>query len=88
MATVSIPESLSRLFAGMPRQLEASGSTAVALIEDVDRRYPGFRDRLCETATRQRRHVLLFVDGSIAGLDAEVGDKSELLIVPALSGGQ
>jgi hypothetical protein len=87
MATVSVPESLSRLFAGMPRQLDAGGSTALALIEDVDRRYPGFRDRLCESNSRQRRHVLLFVDGAIAGLEAEVGPGSELLIVPALSGG-
>ena len=87
MATVSVPESLSRLFAGMPRHIDATGGTAVALIEDVDRRYPGFRDRLCETKTRIQRHILIFVDGSLARLDTEVGDTSELLVVPALSGG-
>ncbi len=87
MATVSVPESLSRLFNGMPRTIQASGATAAALIDDVDSRFPGFRDRVCETRTRIRRHILIFVDGSLAGLDAEVAEGSELLVVPALSGG-
>ena len=71
----------------MPRRMTATGGTASALIDDVDRRYPGFRDRLCETRTRIRRHILLFVDGSLASLETEVSPASELLVVPALSGG-
>lgn len=87
MATVSVPESLARLFPGMPRQLTAEGHNVLALIDDVDERYPGFRERICETRSRIRRHVLLFVDGALASLETPVGSRSELLIVPALSGG-
>jgi molybdopterin converting factor small subunit len=87
MATVLVPESLARLFPGMPRQLTAEGVTTLEVIDGVNGAYPGFRDRVCETRTRIRRHVLLFVDGAVAELDTPLSPGSELLIVPALSGG-
>jgi hypothetical protein len=87
MATVIVPDSLARLFDGMPRRIEADAGTAGALIAAIDCRFAGFRDRVCETSGGIRRHILIFIDGAPAGLDAEIGPSSELLIVPALSGG-
>jgi hypothetical protein len=87
MATVAVPESLARLFPGMPRRFEAPPGSAWEVLRAVDARYPGFSDRLCEGPAVVRQHILLFVDGALAQLSTPVGEGGELLVVPALSGG-
>ena len=86
-ARVALPASLARLFVGMPRTLAAEGETVAAVIADVDRRYPGFRDRLCDTPRTIRRHILVFADGERATLATPVRPGGEILVLPALSGG-
>lgn len=53
--------------------------------------WPGLRDRLLNELGEVRPHVNIFVDGECirycGGLDAAVRDGSEVVIVPALSGG-
>lgn len=65
---------------------------AAATVDDVlraiDGRCPGFRFRLVDEQRRIRRHIRIFVGGTVANdVDAPVGAGDEIMIVGALSGG-
>jgi molybdopterin converting factor small subunit len=69
-------------------EVEAEGETLAALLDDLDRRYPGLRFRIVDEQDRIRRHIRFFVNGEQRfelGRKMEPGD--ELYIVQALSGG-
>lgn len=87
-ATVHLPRSLVALFPGAPRQLEAAGGTVAEVIDDLDRRIPGLRNRLVDAGPVVRTHINVFVAGRRAGLDTAVPAGAEVHIIPAVSGGQ
>lgn len=87
MATIRLPRSLTWLVPGAPRQLQLEAATVEELIVRLDERWPGLRDRLCEPGPRLREHINVFVDGERTGLDAPIGDRSVVMILPAISGG-
>jgi molybdopterin converting factor small subunit len=87
MAVVLLPTALVMLFPQAPRRLEAEGATVGAVIEELDRRWPGMRDRLVEGGPRIRRHIKVWVDGEPATLETVVPEASEVQIIPAISGG-
>ncbi|HVE71873.1 MAG TPA: ubiquitin-like small modifier protein 1 [Thermoanaerobaculia bacterium] len=55
------------------------------------RDYPAFRDRVVTERNELRPHLNIFVDGECirwsGGFDTAVRDDSEIVILPALSGG-
>ena len=63
-------------------------SDALALLW---RAYPAFRDRVITERNELRPHLNIFVDGESirwsGGFDTAVRDGSEIVILPALSGG-
>lgn len=90
MAVVALPASLAELFPGCARRVDAAGATVGELLESLDARWPGLWDRVCEgrgTAARPRRHLRLFVDGGLAGLDTPVTERSLVHVLLAISGG-
>jgi sulfur-carrier protein len=87
MATVLLPRSLVELFFGVPRRLDVPGATVAALISDLDARWPGMTDRLCETGPRIRPFINVFVDGQRAELDTQVAPGSLVHVIPAVAGG-
>ena len=88
MAQVHVPRSLAALFPGVPRRLEIPAHDIAALILELDARYPGMWDRLCEPGPRLRPHINAFVDGRPAGIDAPLARDSIVHIIPAVSGGR
>ena len=67
---------------------EASGATLAAVLDDLERRYPGIRFRVIDEQDRIRRHIRIFVNGEQARDLAQPLDGSEeVIIVQALSGG-
>ena len=68
-----------------PRGLRRT--TLPALIRELDARYPGMWDRLCEPGPRLRLHINAFVDGQPATLESSVTADSVVHIIPAVSGG-
>ncbi len=86
VATVLVPRSLMALFPDLPRRCEATGRTVDELIDDLDRRVPGFRDRLCEGRSL-RRYINVFVAGDKASITTPVGEGDLIHIVPAVAGG-
>lgn len=87
MAVVFLPAAIERLIPGVERRVSVDAGTVEALIDGLDQRWPGIRDRLCEAGPRLRRHISVFVDGERASLPTEVGESSEVHIIPAVSGG-
>ena len=87
MADIRIPPTLPPLFPGLPRRLELSAPTVAHLLDDLDRQWPGFRDRLCEPGPTLRTHIHVYVDGERAELDSAIGPDSRVDVITAISGG-
>ncbi len=86
-AVVHLPRSLVALFPDCPRRLEAMGTTVEAVVLDVDRRVPGFANRVLDAGPSLRRHLNVYVAGQRAGLDTPVPDGADVHVIPAISGG-
>lgn len=87
MADVHLPSALRPLFADLPRHVDVEAPTVLDAIAELDRRWPGLRDRLCEEGPALRRHIHVYVDGERAALDTPVAERSRLDVIAAISGG-
>ncbi len=87
---VHIPASMRKLTEGS-REVTALGGTVEEVMADLDRRFPGLKDAICDETGRVRRFVAVFVGGvdirALGGLQTTVGPDSEVDIVAALAGG-
>jgi len=84
---VVLPTALLRLFPGCEREPILSAITVAEMIDALDARWPGMRDRLCDSTPRIRRHINIFVDGERATLDTRLGPDAEVFVMTAISGG-
>ena len=84
---VLLPQPLIRLFPGCPPSLDIDAADVAALIDCLDARWPGMRDRLCDSSPRIRRHINIFVAGERATLATVLPEQSEIVIMTAISGG-
>ena len=89
MATVHLPRSLVTLFTDPPpRHLQLPSTSIAGLVDDLDQRWPGMRDRLVEAGPRLREHINVFVDGERQReLTTVLGDASVVHVIPAVAGG-
>src|SRR5438128_1972232 len=64
MATVHLPRSLVTLFTDPPpRHIELPSTSLSGLVDDLESRWPGMRDRLIEPPGPQlREHINVFID--------------------------
>jgi molybdopterin synthase sulfur carrier subunit len=68
--------------------VEAEGGTLDALLDDLNRRYPGFKFRMVDEQGKIRRHIRVFVDGEQTfDLSQRLDRAKGVQIVQALSGG-
>ena len=87
MAEVHLPPMLPPLFPGLPRQLEVEAATVDEAIDELEHRWPGLRDRLCEPGPGLRRHIHVYVDQERAALDTPLDERSHVNVIAAISGG-
>jgi len=87
MADVRLPGALTPLFPGLPRHVEVEAGTVLAVIDSLEARWPGLRDRLVAEGPALRSHIHVYVDGERAGLDTPVAERSRLDVIAAISGG-
>jgi len=87
MADVHLPSTLMPLFAELPRRLDVDAPTVDAALAQLDERWPGLRDRLCEPGPELRRHIHVYVDGQRATLEAPLAPSSRVDVIAAISGG-
>ncbi|HEY7955727.1 MAG: MoaD/ThiS family protein [Polyangia bacterium] len=90
MATVRIPTPLRKLTQGA-EEVSASGKNVGELIADLEKHYPGIKERICDEAGAVRRFVNIFVKDEdirfLQNLDTPLKDSDEVSIVPAIAGG-
>ena len=88
---VRIPTPLQKLTADKG-EVSADGATVQDLLQDLDRQYPGLKDRLCDPNGRLRRFVNVYVnEEDIRFLKQEatpLKDGDEVSIIPAIAGGR
>lgn len=87
LATVYIPTLLHPLTGGRSH-VQAEGATVREIIDNVDRAWPGVRERLLDVG-RLRPNISVAVDGEVTpmGLIEKVGPDSEVHFVAAIKGG-
>lgn len=87
MASVRIPALMRDLTRGQP-VVEVSGKNLRQLVAALETAYPGMRERLTEDG-EPRPEIAFSVDGEVAtlGLLQPVSEGSEVVILPAISGG-
>ena len=72
-------------------QVEGEASRLGDALTLLWRAYPAFRDRVVTERNELRPHLNIFVDGESirwsGGFDTAVRSESEIVILPALSGG-
>lgn len=87
MPIVFIPASLRKLTGGVERTA-VNGRTVRQVIEELDRRFPGFRTQLIDGGDL-KASVAVSIDGEIGtgGLLEPLRENSEIHFLPALSGG-
>ena len=86
---VRIPTIL-RPYTGGEKAVDGAGATLGALIDDLESRYPGLRERLVDEAGL-RRFVNVYLNDEdvrfLGGLDTAVADGDSVTILPAVAGG-
>ena len=87
MVDVRLPPTLPSLYADLPRRLEVDAATVNDVIDRLDERWPGLRDRLCEPGPALRTHINIYVDRERAGLDTALEPGSRVDVIAAISGG-
>lgn len=90
---VRIPTIL-RQYTDGARLVEGGGDTVSALIDDLESRHAGIKDRLVEVTgdtVESRRFVNIYVNDEdirfTGGLDTAVADGDTVVILPAVAGG-
>jgi molybdopterin converting factor small subunit len=87
MADLHLPGTLTPLFVGLPRRVEVDAATVDAAIDELEQRWPGLRDRLCEPGPQLRTHIHVYVDRERAGLATPLDPRSRVDVIAAISGG-
>jgi molybdopterin synthase sulfur carrier subunit len=89
MSVVRVPPVL-RQEAGGAREVEATGATVRAILEDLSSRMPALGSRVYSEGELQS-FVNVYVDGEDVrtrdGLDTPVRDTSTVILLPAMAGG-
>ncbi len=90
MIAIRIPTPL-RTYSSGKEEVEVEGANLAAVLEDLDRRHPGLRERLVNEKGALRPYINVFVNDEDAryldGLQTALKDGDKLAIVPAIAGG-
>jgi len=88
--TVRIPTPLQRLTNGQA-EVQCDGSTVSDLLLDLEKRYPGIKERICDEQGKLRRFVNVFVNEEdirfMQGDQTAVKSGDDVSIIPAIAGG-
>ncbi|MBI1620281.1 MoaD/ThiS family protein [Aquamicrobium zhengzhouense] len=85
--TVKLSPLLVDLFPGSTRHVGMEAATVSDAIDELERCWPGMRDRICDTRPSIRKHMNVFVDGERSALSTTLREGAEVFIITAISGG-
>lgn len=87
---VRIPTPLRKLTQNLDT-VQVTGSTVSAIMDDLERQFPGLKERLCDQQGELRRFVNIYLNDEdirfAQGRQTAVKDGDELAIIPAIAGG-
>ena len=87
---VRIPTPLQTLTNNQP-EVSIEGATVGELIEKLNTKYPGLKERVCDESGKVRRFINIFVNEQdirfLEKEDTAVKEGDEISIVPAIAGG-
>jgi molybdopterin synthase sulfur carrier subunit len=87
---VRIPTPLRAITKGAG-EVHAKGENVAELVDDLERQFPGLRDRLVENGGEIRRFINFYVNEEdirfLQGKATALKDGDEVSIVPAIAGG-
>lgn len=72
-------------------EVTAEGKNVQEVLDDLEKNYPGLKERICEADGKLRRFVNLYLNDEdirfLNNLETELKDNDELSIIPAIAGG-
>lgn len=87
---VRIPTPLRKLTKEQS-EVDAAGSTIRDVVDDLEKQFPGFKERMCDDQGELRRFVNVYVGEEdirfLKGLDTEIAEGELVSIIPAVAGG-
>lgn len=84
---VTLAAPLADLFPGAPRKLRVAAGDVGHMVDALDERWPGMRDRICDSTPAIRKHINVFVEGRRARLATPLQPGAEVYVLTAISGG-
>jgi molybdopterin synthase sulfur carrier subunit len=88
---VRIPTPLRSIAKGNT-DVQARGDTVMDVVEDLERQFPGLRDRLLDAKGELRRFINIYVNEEdvrfLQGKETALKDGDTVAIVPAIAGGR
>lgn len=88
---VRIPQPLQKLTGGK-ELVEASGTNVNSLIDDLEKNFPGIKDRICDDKGKIRRFINIYINEEdvrfLQGDATKLKEGDEVSIIPAIAGGQ
>ena len=89
-ARVRVPTPLRKYTQGAD-EVDAAGDTVRTLVDDLEKNYPGIKERICDESGKIRRFVNVYVNGDdirfLQNLETSVNNGDSISIVPAIAGG-
>ena len=87
---VRVPTPLRKLTQGAD-EVDVQGDTVKSLVDDLELKFPGIKERICDETGKVRRFVNVYVNGDdirfLQNLETSVKDGDSISIVPAIAGG-
>lgn len=90
MPSVRIPTPLRRL-TGDKDEVRVNAKNIGDLIQELEKQFPGVKERLCDESGNVRRFINLYVNNEdirfLKGIETEINESDVVSIVPAIAGG-
>lgn len=87
---VRIPAPLQKLTQNKA-EVEAEAGNINELVDDLEKRFPGVKARICDENGKIRRFINFYVNDEdvrfLKGYDTELKNNDEVSIIPAIAGG-
>lgn len=87
---VRIPTPLQKLTKNQP-EVSCDGTSIDDIIKDLERQFPGIRERLCDPDGKLRRFINVYVNEEdirfLEGPGTKLKDGDDISIIPAIAGG-
>ncbi len=87
---VRVPTPLRKFTQGSD-EVDVDGATVLAMLEDLEQKHPGIKERIMDESGKVRRFVNVYVNGDdirfLQNVDTALKDGDSISIVPAIAGG-